>query len=106
MWRCWKYDVKGRKGVSEYYKDRYGEAEKFEIAFDGFKDVDIDMPVGEVKIEEGDSYTTISITVKLNKELEALILSFGDDIEVLEPVDFRRRIADKIKGMNEKYNQI
>ena len=57
-------------------------------------------------IEEGDSYTTISITVKLNKELEALILSFGDDIEVLEPVDFRRRIADKIKGMNEKYNQI
>ena len=57
-------------------------------------------------IEEGDNYTTISITVKINKELESLILSFGDDIEVLEPVDFRKRIADKIKVMNEKYNKI
>ena len=48
---------KVEKEVSEYYKARYGEVEKFEIAFDSFKDVDIDMPVGEVKIEEGDSYS-------------------------------------------------
>jgi predicted DNA-binding transcriptional regulator YafY len=54
-------------------------------------------------IEEGDNYTTISITVKINKELESLILSFGDDIEVLEPEDFRNRIAEKIKLMNQKY---
>ena len=45
----------------------------------------------------------ISITVKINKELESLILSFGDDIEVLEPEDFRNRIAEKIKLMNQKY---
>ena len=54
-------------------------------------------------IEEGDNYTTISITVKINKELESLILSFGDDIEVLEPLYFRKCIADKIKVMNQKY---
>lgn len=54
-------------------------------------------------IEENDNYTMISITVKINKELESLILSFGDDIEVLEPEDFRNRIAEKIKLMNQKY---
>lgn len=56
-------------------------------------------------IEENDNYTMISITVKINKELESLILSFGDDIEVLEPEDFRNRIAEKIKLMNQKYTE-
>ena len=57
-------------------------------------------------IEENEDDTIISITVKINKELESLILSFGSDIEVLSPVGFRARIADKIKVMNQKYNHI
>lgn len=48
---------KGEKEVSEYYKDRYGETKKFEIEFDGFEDVDVEMPIGDVKLEEGDSYS-------------------------------------------------
>lgn len=57
-------------------------------------------------LEENDNYAVATINVKINKELEALVLSFGNDMEVLEPVDFRKHIADKIKVMNEKYNQI
>lgn len=48
---------KGEKEVSQYYKDRYGEIEKFDTELESFSDVDIDMPIGEVKIEEGDSYS-------------------------------------------------
>lgn len=45
----------------------------------------------------------ISIDVIPNKELESLILSFGDDVEVLEPVEFREQIANKIKANYKKY---
>lgn len=48
---------KDSKEVSEYYKARYGETKKFEIEFDSFSDVDIEMPIGDVKLEEGDSYS-------------------------------------------------
>ena len=33
------------------------------------------------------------------------ILSFGDSIEVLEPVELRESIAEVIKSLSEKYNQ-
>lgn len=56
-------------------------------------------------VEENDYFAVITINVKVNKELEALILSFGNDIEVLSPDDFRTRIAKKIQSMNLKYNQ-
>ena len=45
----------------------------------------------------------ISIEVIPNKELESLILSFGDDVEVLEPAEFREQIANKIKANFMKY---
>lgn len=54
-------------------------------------------------IEEIGGYAIISINVKVNKELESLILSFGDDVEVISPVSFRERIAEKIQAMNNKY---
>ena len=54
-------------------------------------------------IEEMPDHAVISINVKINKELEALILSFGDDMEVLAPDDFRSHIAEKINAMNLKY---
>lgn len=56
-------------------------------------------------IEEAEDYAIISINVKVNKELESLILSYGDDIEVLAPDSFRIRIADKIKVMNQRYSK-
>ncbi len=45
----------------------------------------------------------VTIDVIPNKELESLILSFGDDVEVLEPADFREQIANKIKVICKKY---
>lgn len=54
-------------------------------------------------IEAAEGYAIISINVKVNKELESLILSFGDDLEVLAPDGFRERIAEKIKVMNQRY---
>ena len=54
-------------------------------------------------IEEAEGYAIISINVKVNKELESLILSFGDDVEVISPVSFRERIAEKIQAMNQQY---
>jgi predicted DNA-binding transcriptional regulator YafY len=41
--------------------------------------------------------------VKVNKELEALVLSFGNDIDVLAPEFFREQVANKIRSMNQKY---
>lgn len=54
-------------------------------------------------VEENDFFAVVSINVKVNKELESLILSFGSDIEVLSPEYFRGQIANKIKAMNQKY---
>jgi len=55
-------------------------------------------------VEEGDDYAVISINVKVNNELEAQLLSFGSDVEVLKPASFRTRISEKIQLMNHKYN--
>lgn len=54
-------------------------------------------------IEECKGYAIISINVKINNELESLILSFGDDMEVIAPSTFRDRIAKKIQAMNQQY---
>lgn len=54
-------------------------------------------------IEEAEGYAVISINVKVNNELESLILSFGDDMEVLAPASFRDKIAEKIQATNKKY---
>lgn len=54
-------------------------------------------------LEENKLYAIVSINVKINKELESLILSFGNDIEVLSPKYFRTEIADKIRNISEIY---
>lgn len=54
-------------------------------------------------VEEDDDYVVVSINVKVNNELEALLLSFGSDVEILMPASFRARISEKINTMNQKY---
>lgn len=54
-------------------------------------------------LEETSDHAVISINVRINKELESQLLSFGDDIEVLAPKDFRNKIAERIHSMNQKY---
>lgn len=54
-------------------------------------------------IEENDVFAVININVKVNKELEALVLSLGNDIDVLSPEHFRSQVIKKIQLMNQKY---
>lgn len=53
--------------------------------------------------EENDDYGIVSINVKVNKELDSLILSFGDHMEVLSPDSYRVHIAEKVFAMSQKY---
>lgn len=55
-------------------------------------------------IAEDDEFVIIQLTVQLNKELDALILSYGNDIEVLEPEDYRGHIKEKIDDLYKKYS--
>lgn len=54
-------------------------------------------------IEKCDDYVIISINVKPNYELDSKILSFGPNMEVLSPESYRMHIGEKIKAMNQKY---
>ena len=45
----------------------------------------------------------VEISVIPNRELEALILSFGKDIQVLSPESFRQQIADSIRVAFQQY---
>lgn len=46
---------------------------------------------------------TLSLEVKLTRELEQQVLSFGADVEVLSPDSFRDQIVEKIKENFKKY---
>jgi predicted DNA-binding transcriptional regulator YafY len=45
----------------------------------------------------------IELELQLNYELESLIFSFGDKLEVIEPKALRTAITKKIKVLNQKY---
>ena len=45
----------------------------------------------------------ISLDLMRNRELESIILNFGKDVEVIEPLEFRNEIAAIIKETYEKY---
>lgn len=48
----------------------------------------------------------IEISVIPNKELESLILSFGNQVEVLEPLSLRDQIKAKIADLSKKYGLV
>ena len=54
-------------------------------------------------ISEDENHTTISINVKITKELIALILSFGSDIEVLSPTSLIDEIIKNIRALKYLY---
>jgi predicted DNA-binding transcriptional regulator YafY len=45
----------------------------------------------------------ITIEVKLNKELESLLLSFGERIKVLSPTELLKKLQERLKSALEKY---
>jgi predicted DNA-binding transcriptional regulator YafY len=59
---------------------------------------------GSQKIkQETDEFTIVQLDVHLNYELESLILSRGESIEVIEPELLRDRLRDRIRILNSKY---
>ena len=57
----------------------------------------------EVPEGETDNHVVLKMNLCINKELEQLFLSYGDDLEVLSPIKFRESIAKKIDSMQKKY---
>jgi predicted DNA-binding transcriptional regulator YafY len=57
----------------------------------------------ELKNKETDDHVFLELSLKPNKELEMLLLSYGPDIEVLEPANLRHQLANLVKTMYRKY---
>lgn len=51
-----------------------------------------------------EEYHIIKFKMRINKEFVSLLLSFGDDLEVLEPQSLRDMMAEKIIAMGKKYS--
>lgn len=61
---------------------------------------------GSQKIKEREkTHSKVSIEVIPNYELESLLLSFGDGLQVLEPKDLRIKLSDRIKKMTNYYKK-
>ena len=54
-------------------------------------------------IKKDDDFYTISFLMKINMELVSELLSFGSDIEVVEPLSLREEIARQIAELSYKY---
>lgn len=52
-----------------------------------------------------DGYNLLKIHVKQNRELERVLLAYGDDVIVKSPSKLRNVIAKEIKKLNEYYNE-
>ncbi|WP_081748252.1 WCX domain-containing protein [Aquimarina megaterium] len=53
--------------------------------------------------QNDDGSIIISIKVKINFELERLLLGFGESIEVLQPKRLRKRISERLNKGSELY---
>lgn len=59
---------------------------------------------GSQKARETDSaYTIVSLTLVPNYELESLILSYGEGVEILKPKSLRDKIKKRINLLNNNY---
>jgi len=60
---------------------------------------------GSQKIKERQEQNTIvSLDLIPNYELESLLLSYGEGIEVIEPIELRKKITERINQLNQKYS--
>lgn len=50
-------------------------------------------------VSQDDKGAIISIDVKLNYELEQTILSYGEGIEVMKPVELRKKLNRRIQKL-------
>ena len=95
----------------EYFDDvvgvsvpRSGEPEKILLKFSEQRYPYIcTKPIHPSQKELDRNNRIIQIEVFITPELESLIFSFGDQVEVLEPDSLRKTIAKKVKKLTEKY---
>lgn len=55
------------------------------------------------KVSKDESGLVVSITVIPNHELEQLLLSFGEHVEVLGPIELRKKMGSRVNSMFNKY---
>ena len=98
---------------NEYFKDIVGvtlpedhpEAEEVLLKFDEARfPYVVNKPIHPSQEVEDEAQRIIKLMVRPNKELEARIFSYGNQVEVLRPEWLRRQIADKIADLMKKYS--
>jgi len=55
------------------------------------------------RIESNDNYVIIELQLKRNYELDALLLSHGEQIEILAPADYREHFKQRIQKLLKRY---
>ena len=82
-----------------------GEPEKVVLKFDKSRyPYVVTKPLHPSQIELDKGNCIIQLNVFLTPELESLIFSYGDQVEVLEPASLRETFRRKTKILTEKYN--
>jgi predicted DNA-binding transcriptional regulator YafY len=56
--------------------------------------------------EKNEKHSIITLDLIPNYELEALIFSYGDNIQVIEPKELKEKIAERVSNLFEKYKTI
>lgn len=96
----------------EYFDDvvgvsvpREGNPEKVVLKFDEIRYPYVaTKPLHPSQIVLDKKNCIIQLNLFITPELESLILSYGDHIEVIEPAFLRDKIRQKAKNLNERYN--
>ena len=100
---------------NEYFKDIVGVtlpedhpvAEEVLLKFDEARfPYVVNKPIHHSQEIEDEEQHIIKLTVRPNKELEARIFSFGNQVEVLKPEWLRRQFAEKIESLLKKYSMV
>ena len=100
---------------NEYFKDIVGVtlpeahpvAEEVLLKFDEARfPYVVNKPIHPSQEIEDEEQRIIKLTVRPNKELEARIFSYGNQVEVLKPEWLRRQIAEKIENLLKKYSMV
>ena len=107
-----EYIPNTRFDFEEYFDDvvgvsvpREGEPEKVVLKFNKFRfPYVVTKPLHPSQVELDKENCIIQLNVFLTPELESLIFSYGDHVEVLEPASLRETFRQKIKLLTEKYN--
>lgn len=98
----------------DYFSNRIGvssrlneEIQKVELSFDlnqlnYIKTKPIHQTQTPIKLGEDNNFF-VTIKVVLNYELEQLILGFGEQVSVIQPIELRERVSERLKNAVRKY---